>query len=484
MSNFKYSLEICSKENFGTVFQLNRNEIVVGRGKVDISIDNPTLSTNHCLLRCDGTHITVTDLQSKNGTAVNDRRIINETTLTSGDILTLGEIRFRVTASTHKERLSSLTSSNKEKSNSIFKKIVSKLPNNNAVQSAYEKMSRNLLLLLVLLSWIILIGPLYFVQQGKLTESRVERACSLVYSLAASNIEAMKHGNQIMVDASIVNKEPGVSLALIMTNQGVVWAPESLVNKKASDNYGKNALNSEQLLIQQRNDGKLDIALPIKYYDFKNGQSIKMGVARIIYDLKEVDSGPHWFLVIGLCSVVYLIVAIFFFRKIVQTVKQDLLVFQEDCEDVIKGNATFLEERYSPEFNGLTVTFNRMLRKLGKSQSEVADTAAADNPTQLIEMVGHLEQAALLVNSLNVVVNSNTKAHELFDCKAELINNKSMLEIQCEKDFYQDLLEFACEATQTGRKTTATLTTNPHGDIRATSVPVAEGYSLLLLKML
>ncbi len=483
MSNFKYSLEICSEENLGTVYQLNRNEIIVGRGNVDISIDNPTLSTNHCLLRYDGTHITITDLQSRNGTAVNGRRIMTETTMTSGDILTLGEVTFRVTASTNKERLSSLTSSTQEKKKSIFGKIVSKLPNSTAVQSPYEKVSRNLLLLLVLLSWVILLGPLYFILQDKLTESRVERACSLVYALAASNIEAMRQGNRIMVDSSIIDKEPGVSLALIMTNQGIVWAPESLVNKKASDSYGENAVNAEQLLIQQRDDGQLDITLPIKHYNFKNGQSIKLGVARIIYDMKQVYSGPPWFLVIGLSSVVYLVVAFYFSRKIVHSVKQDLLVFQEDCEDVIKGNATFLEEKYSPEFNGLTVTFNRMLRKLGKSLPEVTDTATECNPTQLMELVGHLKQAALLVNSRNIVVNSSAKAHELFDSKAECINNKSLLEIHCEKNFYQDLLEFVCEATQKDTKKEVTLATNPHGYIHLTSIPVAEGYSLLLLSV-
>jgi pSer/pThr/pTyr-binding forkhead associated (FHA) protein len=481
MGNFKYSLEICSQENLGAVYQLNRNENVVGRGDVDISIDNPTLSANHCLLRHDGKSITVTDLQSRNGTAVNNKRIINETTLSSGDILTLGEVSLRVTASSDKKRLSSLASSNEEESNSIFKKILSNLSNKTTLKSPYEKASRNLLLLLVLLSWVILIFPLYFILQDKVTASRVERACALVSSLAATNTEAMKQGNQIMVDSSVIAKEPGVVLACIMTNQGVVWAPESLLNKKVSDSYGENAANAEQLLIQQRNDGNLDIALPIKYYDFKNGQSSKAGIARIIYDVKRVESGSHLFLVVGLCSIVYLIVAVYFSHKIVRTVKQDLFLFQEDCEDVIKGNTPFLEEKYSSEFNGLTVTFNRMLRKLGKSQPSVPGPVTEGNPAQLAEMVSQLEQAALLVDAMNVVVSSSIKAHELFGIKPEFINNKNMLEIRCKKDFYQYLLEFVCEAMQGGTKTTATLTTNSHRDIQVTSIPVAKGYCLFLL---
>jgi hypothetical protein len=482
MSNFKYSLEICSERNLGAVYQLNRNENVVGRGDVDISIDNPTLSTNHCLLRHDGKSLTVTDLQSRNGTLVNNKKILKETSLSSGDILTLGEVSFRVTASSDKERFSSLGSSQGKEKNSLFKKVAEHFSNRADLKAPYEKVSRNLLLLLVVLSWVILICPLYFIMQDQVTKSKVERACSLVSSLAASNTEALKQGNQIMVDTSIVAKEPGVDLALIISNQGIVWAPESLLNKKVSDSYGEKAVNAEQLLIQPRVDGKLDIALPIKSYDFKNGQSSKLGIARIIFDIKRVGSGPNWFLVVGLCTLVYLIVAVYFSGRIVQTVKQDMLMFQEDCEDVIKGNTAFLQEKYSSEFNSLTVTFNRMLRKLGKSQSPTTETVTG-KPEQLIEMVRQLEQAALLVNSMNVVVSSSNKVHQLLGRKPESINNKSMLEIQCEKDFYQHLLEFVCEATQNGDQKTSAITTDSHGDMQVTSLPVADGYSLFLLKI-
>ncbi len=481
MSNFKYSLEICSGENFGEVYQLNRKELVVGRGNVDISIANPTLSSNHCLLRNTGSHVTVTDLQSSNGTAVNDKKIMKETTLESGDILILGEVSFRVKATTSKERLSPFTPAQEEKGTTFFGKFRTALSQTNVITSPYEKVCRNLLLLLVILSWILLLCPLYFIMNEKVTKSRIERACSIVASLAATNIEAMKKNNRLMVNSSIVDKEPGVSLALVMNNKGVVWAPESLLNKKPSDNYGLKAMQSEQLLLQQRVDGKLDVALPIKYYDFNNGQSIKVGTARILYDMKRVDSGPHWFWVVCLCSAAYLILAFYFSRKIVQTVKQDLLVFQEECEDVIKGNASFLEEKYSPEFNDLTVTFNRILRKLGKSESEADARKTDDNAAKILEIVSHLDQAALLVNTRNIVVNSSSGVQEILDIESEVINNKSMLEIHCEQVFYQDLLEFACEATQNDTKMEVTLPTNTQSDLHVTAIPVANEYSLILL---
>jgi len=84
---------------------------------------------------------------------------------------------------------------------------------------------------------------------------------------------------------------------------------------------------------------------------------------------------------------------------------------------------------------------------------------------------------------MNVVVSSSNKVHQLLGRKPESINNKSMLEIQCEKDFYQHLLEFVCEATQNGDQKTSAITTDSHGDMQVTSLPVADGYSLFLLKI-
>lgn len=477
MSNFTYSIEICSEQNTGQVYQLNRNEVVVGRGNVDISIDNPTLSSNHCLFRNNGSQLTVMDLQSRNGTLVNDQRILHETALTSGDIVTLGEVSFRVTAAITKERL---TSEEKQKGQSITRKFLDRLPRGTNIKSSYEKTSRNMLLLMVLLSWLILLAPLYFIMQDNITKARVERGISLVTALAAANTEAMRQGRQIMVDTSIIDREPGLSLVCILTNDGTAWAPEEYLNKRVTDSFGKNAVDAEQLLIQDRGNGILDISLPIKYYDFNNGQTIKLGVARINYNIKTAGTGPPRLWVILLCSGVFLFIALFCIRKINQTVKKDILAFQEDCEDLIKGNTSVLKEKYSPVFNELTITINRMLRKLGSPQNSQTQSDIKAKSDELAGMVSTLGQPALLLNSINVIVGSSPRTHELLSLQPEHINYKSILEVQCSKDFYSQLLEFACEATQSQVKTSRTLTSHTDGNILLTAHPIATGYSLLL----
>ena len=480
MGNFKYSLEICSKEELGRVFELNRSEVIIGRGPVDIAIDNPTLSANHCLVQNDGTRLTVIDLQSKNGTLVNNSRISAKTVLSSGDILSLGNVSFRVTTTTGKERLSSYVAPIVDAKQSILKKLLARFSSNIKKVTTFERMSKNLVLVLYILVWIIMVFPLYFIMEEKVAQSRIERACSLVYSLAVSNTEAMRQKQPSMVDVNIVAKEVGIIQAIVLTNEGIVWAPEALLNKKVADVYGENARDTEKLLVQERGDGNLDIALPVKYYDSQSGKSAKLGVARIIYDIKMVESGPHWLLIVGICSIVYLAVLVIFHRFLAGAVKKDLQVFQEDCEDVIKGNSSFLEEKYAPEFNRLTVTFNRVLRKIGKNATSVTSESVQVDSGQIAEMICFIDQPAMLVNSMNVVVCCNDNASKYLQLNNDEIVGKSFFEIQCKRDYFQDLLEFVCEATQKNSKQIAALTTSM-GDKRLVSFPVAIGFKMILM---
>ena len=62
----------------------------------DITIAEYTLSTQHCGFAFDVTRITVTDLDSMNGTLVNDEALVAQKArpLRSGDKLALGRLRF------------------------------------------------------------------------------------------------------------------------------------------------------------------------------------------------------------------------------------------------------------------------------------------------------------------------------------------------------------------------------------------------------
>jgi pSer/pThr/pTyr-binding forkhead associated (FHA) protein len=66
-------------------------EFLVGRGNhCDMQILVPDISRSHCRIRVGDQGATVRDLESRNGTYINGRRVTGEHTLQHGDILGLG----------------------------------------------------------------------------------------------------------------------------------------------------------------------------------------------------------------------------------------------------------------------------------------------------------------------------------------------------------------------------------------------------------
>lgn len=78
----------------GREYPLEQGEITIGR-KADnvILLDNPTISSHHCVILRQGETCILQDLDSTNGTRVNSRDI-KDATLHHKDLLQLGSIEF------------------------------------------------------------------------------------------------------------------------------------------------------------------------------------------------------------------------------------------------------------------------------------------------------------------------------------------------------------------------------------------------------
>lgn len=87
-----YQLAIRSGPNAGRVFNLDRNELFIGRDTTnDIVISDPEVSRRHARLFLQGANYVIEDLGSTNGTAVGGQRLAGPYVLRSGDVITLGE---------------------------------------------------------------------------------------------------------------------------------------------------------------------------------------------------------------------------------------------------------------------------------------------------------------------------------------------------------------------------------------------------------
>lgn len=75
----KYSLAVIQGANSGEIFQISKPKMVIGRSDSDIVIKDLESSRQHAQLEVMGDRVILRDLNSTNGTWVDDERIANQT---------------------------------------------------------------------------------------------------------------------------------------------------------------------------------------------------------------------------------------------------------------------------------------------------------------------------------------------------------------------------------------------------------------------
>ena len=101
-----YSLEFGVGPRSGERIPLLADRTVVGRHpSCDLVIPDSSVSRHHAAVIREGGRVLIEDLRSRNGTLVNDRRVVGLRPLNDRDEITIGEhrLRFRVAASPNPE---------------------------------------------------------------------------------------------------------------------------------------------------------------------------------------------------------------------------------------------------------------------------------------------------------------------------------------------------------------------------------------------
>ncbi len=90
-------LIILSGKHQGKRMTLPEGEAVIGRDEsCQIRLATNEISRQHCRLVCEGDHVVVHDLGSRNGTLINDVAIHGQSELQPGDILRVGPVTFQL----------------------------------------------------------------------------------------------------------------------------------------------------------------------------------------------------------------------------------------------------------------------------------------------------------------------------------------------------------------------------------------------------
>jgi diguanylate cyclase (GGDEF)-like protein len=96
---FKAALVVIYGGQLGRKYDLLGEEAVIGRGSTaDIHIDQESISRSHAQVRVTDTHVLIRDLESTNGTYVNDELLKGERALQNGDLIRTGRTIFKYIA--------------------------------------------------------------------------------------------------------------------------------------------------------------------------------------------------------------------------------------------------------------------------------------------------------------------------------------------------------------------------------------------------
>lgn len=71
----KLSLAVISGPAAGTIFQIEKPRVVIGRQEADIVLEDPEISRHHSAIEVSGERVTLIDLDSTNGTFIGDEQI-------------------------------------------------------------------------------------------------------------------------------------------------------------------------------------------------------------------------------------------------------------------------------------------------------------------------------------------------------------------------------------------------------------------------
>lgn len=94
------TLKVLTGRNAGQVVRVPVNKFLIGRSDdCHLRPHNDLISRHHCAILIDNGVVAVRDFNSRNGTFVNGEKVVGQTTLKTGDKLSVGQLVFEVHAS-------------------------------------------------------------------------------------------------------------------------------------------------------------------------------------------------------------------------------------------------------------------------------------------------------------------------------------------------------------------------------------------------
>ena len=101
-AQMELSLKVLQGEEKGTTYPVSKPRFLIGRSNGDVNLKDGMISRVHCALEISAEGIVLKDLESTNGTMVDDQKITTAT-LTDGSTFRVGDHVLQLVVTTRKE---------------------------------------------------------------------------------------------------------------------------------------------------------------------------------------------------------------------------------------------------------------------------------------------------------------------------------------------------------------------------------------------
>lgn len=415
--NATFALEVLHGPLKGRTFSLSRRETVLGRGPAaDIDLEDREASRRHCLVVFSKGAVSLTDQGSANGVFVNERQV-EAADVQPGDVIRIGNTELRLTAAEQpRDDRSDQDLPEHDRS------WTQALSLDRITAMGWSVKALCLMLAAAVLGHALATRPLLSAQHAMVSEQALKRAQVLVLTLAALNQEALRLGDEMLLETESVAVHDGVLEVFIYDIQGRILAPLSRFHEAPTDLATSRALTAETLHMAERGRGVYDLAEPIRAYNPQTGSFDRIGTARVVFSVKNVadmlEAGGQRRAWISL--IVMLLAAALLARAFVHLASWPIMVLRDDMEAVLKGDRSSLEPTYRmAALDTLMASINRCLIKVGSDTSRGphrdpgAETAElrgqaqddADGLSRLL--VESVKDGILVVDSRNEILLAN-----------------------------------------------------------------------------
>lgn len=417
------------------MFTLQRRGNIIGRDAgAQIILSDPEVSRHHCKISVEAQRMEIEDLGSTNGTVVNGRAV-EKAWLHTGDTIQLGDSLFELSTEDEASHAPGVLAGQ------VTDRIAGAGKAVFLGRLGWESRVLLLMVLLVTVAMLLTALPLIsgladFHQQ----ESR-RRAAVLVTALALANKEAVNSGEEMSLNISGVERSPGVLRALIYDARGRILAPVSLLHQRPTDEATRTALAAQELVIREKGEFELDLAIPIKAFRPGRGDPQKIGTARLIFSTTEASamSGLLWWRL--LASFLLILAAGFAVGlAIIGFTRRLLLNLRDQCEEAIKGSfGKVAPAMVSPALTALSASINRCLSKMAalKPSSEVTQKAEERSsfsreihaPRSQKRGPDWKESEKLVLDDQNIVCHASDGLAQILGLSASQMRGKHLLHV-------------------------------------------------------